>query len=94
MYDYPFVFKNNSTDFGFFSRLQSRFPCVFQEACCVGAEAALTKDDAIITAYRAHGWAYIRGVSVLGVLAELTGNTARNHGGTDFILLLSTFCVH
>lgn len=36
-------------------------------------EAALTKDDAVITAYRAHGWAYIRGISLLGVLAELTG---------------------
>lgn len=36
-------------------------------------EAAITKDDAVITAYRAHGWAYMRGVSVQGVLAELTG---------------------
>jgi len=29
--------------------------------------------DAIITAYRAHGWTYIRGISVAGVLGELTG---------------------
>lgn len=36
-------------------------------------EAAITPDDAVITAYRAHGWAYVRGISVLGVLAELTG---------------------
>uniref|UniRef100_K1Q4Q8 pyruvate dehydrogenase (acetyl-transferring) n=1 Tax=Magallana gigas TaxID=29159 RepID=K1Q4Q8_MAGGI len=36
-------------------------------------EAAITRDDAVITAYRAHGWTYVRGISVLGVLAELTG---------------------
>ncbi|KAK3097048.1 hypothetical protein FSP39_005873 [Pinctada imbricata] len=39
-------------------------------------EAAITKDDSVITAYRAHGWTYIRGVSVLGVLAELTGKSS------------------
>jgi len=36
-------------------------------------ESSLTKEDAVITAYRAHGWSYMRGVSLLGVLAELTG---------------------
>lgn len=44
-----------------------------QEACAVGMENAIQKSDAVITAYRAHGWAYIRGVSIVGVLAELTG---------------------
>ncbi|WAR07517.1 ODPA-like protein [Mya arenaria] len=56
-----------------------------QEACCVGMEAALTKEDAVITAYRAHGWAYIRGISLVGVLAELTGRQsgcARGKGGS------------
>lgn len=56
-----------------------------QEACCVGMEAALTPDDAVITAYRAHGWAYVRGISVLGVLAELTGRSsgcAKGKGGS------------
>ncbi|KAL4232653.1 Pyruvate dehydrogenase E1 component subunit alpha [Mactra antiquata] len=56
-----------------------------QEACAVGMEAALTSDDAVITAYRAHGWAYIRGISILGVLAELTGRKsgcARGKGGS------------
>jgi len=38
-------------------------------------EASMTPEDAVITAYRAHGWSYIRGVSILGVLAELTGRT-------------------
>lgn len=56
-----------------------------QEACAVGMEAAITKEDAVITAYRAHGWAYLRGISVLGVLAELTGRTsgcAKGKGGS------------
>lgn len=44
-----------------------------QEACAVGMEAALRPDDGVITAYRAHGWAYMRGVPVKGVLGELTG---------------------
>ncbi len=46
---------------------------MLQEAICVGMEAAIRKDDAVITAYRAHGWTYIRGVSIRGVLSELTG---------------------
>lgn len=56
-----------------------------QEACAVGMEAAIRKDDAVITAYRAHGWTYLRGVSVKGVLAELTGREpgcARGKGGS------------
>jgi pyruvate dehydrogenase E1 component alpha subunit len=44
-----------------------------QEAIAVGMENAITRDDSIITAYRAHGWTYMRGISVHGVLAELTG---------------------
>ena len=30
-------------------------------------------DDSVITAYRAHGWTYLKGRSVKQVLAELTG---------------------
>ena len=44
-----------------------------QEAIAVGMEAAIDKDDSVITAYRAHGWCYVRGISPHGVLAELTG---------------------
>ncbi|PIK44399.1 putative pyruvate dehydrogenase E1 component subunit alpha, mitochondrial, partial [Apostichopus japonicus] len=56
-----------------------------QEACCVGIQNALTLDDAVITAYRAHGWAYMRGISAHGILAELTGRKtgcAKGKGGS------------
>lgn len=38
-------------------------------------EAAIRRSDAVITAYRAHGWTYTRGISMAGVLAELTGQS-------------------
>ncbi|XP_011505777.1 PREDICTED: probable pyruvate dehydrogenase E1 component subunit alpha, mitochondrial [Ceratosolen solmsi marchali] len=56
-----------------------------QEACAVGLVAALRPQDSVITAYRAHGWTYLMGVSPLGVLAELTGRqsgNARGKGGS------------
>ncbi|RZB41726.1 E1 dh domain containing protein [Asbolus verrucosus] len=56
-----------------------------QEAVAVGIKAALRPHDAVITAYRAHGWSHIMGVSPLGVLSELTGRQtgcARGKGGS------------
>jgi pyruvate dehydrogenase E1 component alpha subunit len=47
-----------------------------QEAVCVGMKAALDDNDSVITAYRAHGWTYVMGVSLVGVLAELTGRSS------------------
>jgi pyruvate dehydrogenase E1 component alpha subunit len=44
-----------------------------QEAIPAGMEAAIEKSDSVITAYRCHGFAYIRGASVKSILAELTG---------------------
>ncbi|EDO33561.1 predicted protein [Nematostella vectensis] len=44
-----------------------------QEACCVGMEASIDKNDSVITAYRCHGWTYMRGRSAREVLCELTG---------------------
>lgn len=46
-----------------------------QEAVPVGMEAAIDKNDSIITAYRCHGFTYTRGASVKAILAELTGTT-------------------
>ncbi|MEQ2297699.1 Pyruvate dehydrogenase E1 component subunit alpha, somatic form, mitochondrial, partial [Ameca splendens] len=43
------------------------------EACAAGIEAAINPSDHLITAYRAHGYTYTRGVSVKEILAELTG---------------------
>ncbi|GLG96479.1 Pyruvate dehydrogenase E1 component subunit alpha [Gryllus bimaculatus] len=48
-------------------------------------KAAMRPNDAVITAYRAHGWTYLMGISELGVLAELTGRMsgcARGKGGS------------
>ena len=56
-----------------------------QEACAVGMKAALREQDSVITAYRCHGWTYLMGVSIFGVLAELTGRQggcARGKGGS------------
>lgn len=52
-----------------------------QEAVAVGMKAALEDGDSVITAYRAHGWSYMMGVPLIGVLAELTGrSTGCAHG--------------
>ncbi|XP_044011145.1 probable pyruvate dehydrogenase E1 component subunit alpha, mitochondrial isoform X2 [Aphidius gifuensis] len=56
-----------------------------QEACAVGMQAALRPVDSVITAYRAHGWTYLMGISPVGVLSELTGRqsgNARGKGGS------------
>ncbi|XP_055609767.1 pyruvate dehydrogenase E1 component subunit alpha, mitochondrial-like [Uranotaenia lowii] len=56
-----------------------------QEACAVGMRAAMKPQDNIISAYRVHGWTYLMGVSVKGVLSELTGKQggcARGKGGS------------
>ena len=56
-----------------------------KEAVCVGMKASLDDNDSVITAYRAHGWTYMMGVPLLGVLAELTGRKsgcANGKGGS------------
>ncbi len=42
-----------------------------QEAVCVGAISALTKDDYVVATYREHGHAYAKGISARAILAEL-----------------------
>jgi pyruvate dehydrogenase E1 component alpha subunit len=44
-----------------------------QEACATGVDAAFTHEDCIITSYRCHYLALLRGGSVEGVLSELFG---------------------
>lgn len=56
-----------------------------QEAVAVGMESTLAKDDQVISAYRVHGWALMRGATVREVLSELTGRstgTTRGKGGS------------
>ena len=53
--------------------MTGKLTTLLQEACCTGMEAAITKDDHLITAYRCHAWTYTRGASMKGILAELTG---------------------
>jgi len=59
--------------------------CSGQEAVYVGMQSAFRHQDTCITSYRAHGFTYCMGVSVLGVLSELTGKKAgcvRGKGGS------------
>lgn len=56
-----------------------------QEAIPVGMEAALTKEDAIITAYRCHGFTFTRGQSIQAILSELLGRrdgVSKGKGGS------------
>uniref|UniRef100_A0A671XB62 Pyruvate dehydrogenase E1 subunit alpha 1b n=1 Tax=Sparus aurata TaxID=8175 RepID=A0A671XB62_SPAAU len=56
-----------------------------QEACAAGIEAAINPSDHLITAYRAHGYTYTRGVAIKEILAELTGRkggVAKGKGGS------------
>ena len=52
-----------------------------QEAVVVGAINALRKSDHVITAYRDHGHAIVRGVHPNAVMAELFGKATGTSGG-------------
>ncbi|CAB3236959.1 unnamed protein product [Arctia plantaginis] len=48
-------------------------------------QSSLRTVDSVITSYRCHGWTYLMGVSVLGVLSELAGREtgcSRGKGGS------------
>ncbi|TLD33243.1 hypothetical protein PspLS_00468 [Pyricularia sp. CBS 133598] len=44
-----------------------------QEAVAVGIEHAINKSDDVITSYRCHGFAYMRGGTVRSIIGELLG---------------------
>nr|KAJ3419925.1 alpha subunit of pyruvate dehydrogenase [Polyrhizophydium stewartii] len=52
-----------------------------QEAIAAGMEAAITKNDSIITAYRCHGFTMTRGGSPTEIIAELMGRRAGSSKG-------------
>ncbi|TCD67038.1 alpha subunit of pyruvate dehydrogenase [Steccherinum ochraceum] len=52
-----------------------------QEAVSVGLERGIVKDDKVITAYRCHPFAVLRGGSITGVLGELLGRQAGMSNG-------------
>ena len=47
-----------------------------QEAVSVGMESAIDGEDRVITAYRCHTFAVMRGGTIKGVLAELMGESS------------------
>ena len=56
-----------------------------QEAVSTGIEAAITKQDQVITAYRDHGMAIIRGITPNEVMAEMygkVGGCSKGKGGS------------
>jgi len=62
-----------------------------QEAVVVGMDHACRPDDAVITSYRCHAHALIRGVPAQAVMAELTGRAggiSKGKGGSMHMFLV------
>jgi len=65
-----------------------------QEAVSVGLEHGITKDDRVITGYRCHPFAVLRGGTVTGVIGELLGRQigmSNGKGGSMHIFTPSFF---
>jgi len=65
-----------------------------QEAVSVGLEHGITKNDRVITAYRCHPFAVMRGGTIKGVIAELLGRQdgmSSGKGGSMHIFTPSFF---
>ncbi|TFK20333.1 mitochondrial pyruvate dehydrogenase E1 component beta subunit [Coprinopsis marcescibilis] len=65
-----------------------------QEAVSVGMEHGIEKDDRVITGYRCHPFAVLRGGTIEGVIAELLGRTggmSSGKGGSMHIFTPSFF---
>eukprot|EP00941_MAST-03F_sp_MAST-3F-sp1_P000798 g798.t1 len=64
-----------------------------QEACAVGVEAGMTRDDDWITSYRCHATSYLRGDSVESIMAEMFGyenGVVKGKGGSMHLYNKST----
>jgi len=62
---------------------------VGQEAATVGAIAALEPDDRVVTAYREHAHALVRGIPPVAVMAEMfgrSGGCCRGRGGSMHLI--------
>lgn len=56
-----------------------------EEAVAVGAAQALRPEDAVVSTYREHGHALVRGVGAAAIMAEMYGRVegcSRGHGGS------------
>ena len=56
-----------------------------QEAIAIGMEAGMTRNDALITAYRDHNQAYARGISTYEIMAEMMARStgaSKGKGGS------------
>ncbi|KAF8237490.1 pyruvate dehydrogenase e1 component alpha subunit, partial [Tricholoma matsutake] len=64
-----------------------------QEAVSVGLEHGIQKDDRVITAYRCHPFAVLRGGTIAGVIGELLGRqSGMSHGkGGSMHIFTPTF---
>ena len=59
--------------------------CIGEEAVAVGVVGALTKADAVVSTYREHGHALVRGVPMPSIMAEMFGKEtgcSRGRGGS------------
>lgn len=64
-----------------------------QEAVAVGAMHALSPEDSVVTTYRDHGHALVRGISMNAIMAELYGRQegcSRGRGGSMHLFDAST----
>ncbi|OQE46906.1 hypothetical protein PENCOP_c001G02071 [Penicillium coprophilum] len=65
-----------------------------QEAVAVGIEHAISKEDKLITAYRSHGFTYMRGGTIRSIIGELLGcrdGIAHGKGGSMHMYSKSYF---
>jgi len=73
---------------------RSRFYPAMQEAVSVGMHHAIKPDDKIITAYRCHPFAVLRGGTIKGVIAELLGREeGMSHGKGGSMHIFTPTCV-